>query len=60
MNEMVKKVLRARHNKEHLRSRGLLSLEKGRLRGDLITVYSFLKGCSRGEVLIYPLWCDQR
>ena len=41
---------------ELLKDFGLLSLENGRLRGDLIMVCSFLQGEEEGQTLISSLW----
>ena len=49
------KGLEGKTNEEQLRSLGLFSLEKKRLRGDLVSVYSFTQGGAKGQEPIYSL-----
>ena len=55
------KGLEGKAYKEWLRSFGLFSLQKRRLRGDLITVYNFLKaGSGRGGADLLSLVTSDR
>ncbi|PKU33981.1 cd99 antigen-like [Limosa lapponica baueri] len=54
------KGLKGKTYEEQLRSLDLFSLKKRRLRGDLITVYNFLKGDSGGEDADFSLVTSDR
>ena len=51
--------LRGKTYMEQLRSLGLFILEKRRLRGDLIAIYTFLKGGSGGADLLFLVTSDK-